>query len=181
MGRVCAREMLGRCLIITLFCSFLSMTTSATASSDIKSRTSDETKEAVETWLDSIFGLTTRDLRSDKERDLFWATRGKRMADGDDFWAIRGKKANVDDYFPIKRGLKPNGLFSSIKRAKEFIKRPNLKPNGLFSSFKRSQDFVNDEDELYNSGLLYDSGNKREDFWAARGKRGEENFWATRG
>merc|ERR1712110_442386 len=154
MGRVCAREMLGRCLIITLFCSFLSMTTSATASSDIKSRTSDETKEAVETWLDSIFGLTTRDLRSDKERDLFWATRGKRMADGDDFWAIRGKKANVDDYFPIKRGLKPNGLFSS---------------------FKRSQDFVNDEDELYNYELLYDLGNrgdKREDFWAARGKRG---------
>ena len=29
----------------------------------------------VETWLDSILGLTTRDLRSDKERDLFWATR----------------------------------------------------------------------------------------------------------
>ena len=28
------------------------------------------------------------------------------------------------------------------------------------------------------------SGNhrdKRDDFWAARGKRGEENFWATRG
>merc|ERR1712156_1106638 len=136
----------------------------------MKSRTSEDTKEAVETWLDSIFGLTTRDLRSDKERDLFWATRGKRMVNGDDFWAIRGMKAN--------------GLFSSIKRAQEFIKRPNLKPNGLFSSFKRSEDFVNDEDELYNYRLMYDSGNhrdKREDFWAARGKRGEENFWATRG
>merc|ERR1711913_71665 len=155
---VCAREMLGRCLMITLFCSFLSRTTSATAPSDMKSRTSEDTKEAVETWLDSIFGLTTRDLRSDKER--------------------------VEDYYPVKRGLKPNGLFSSIKRAQEFIKRPNLKPNGLFSSFKRSEDFVNDEDELYNYRLMYDSGNhrdKREDFWAARGKRGEENFWATRG
>merc|ERR1711874_601250 len=156
MGRVCAREMLGRCLMITLFCSFLSRTTSATAPSDMKSRTSEDTREAVETWLDSIFGLTTRDLRSDKERDLFWATRGKRMVDGDDFWAIRGKKENVEDYYPVKRGLKPNGLFSSIKRA---------------------QDFVNDEDELYNYRLMYDSGNhrdKREDFWAARGKRGEK-------
>ena len=85
------------------------------------------------------------------------SARGKRMVDSDDFWAIRGKKAN-EDYFPIKRGLKPNGLFSSIKRAKEFIKRPNLKPNGLFSSFKRSQDFANDEDELYNYELLYDAG-----------------------
>merc|ERR1711971_61477 len=173
MGRVCAREMLGRCLIITLFCSFLSLTPSATALSD--------PKQDAESWLDSILGLTTRDLRSDKDRDLFWATRGKRMMDSDDFWAIRGKKANVEDYFPIKRGLKPNGLFSSIKRAKEFIKRPNLKPNGLFSSFKRSQEFVNDED-VYE--LLSDSGNpraKRDDFWAARGKRGDENFWATRG
>ena len=80
------------------------------------------------------------------------------MVDSDDFWAIRGKKANVEDYFPIKRGLKPNGLFSSIKRAKEFIKRPNLKPNGLFSSFKRSHGFLNDEDELYNYELLYDAG-----------------------
>merc|ERR1712183_1153726 len=154
MGRVCAREMLGRCLIITLFCSFLSLTPSATASSE-------DTKQA-QSWFDSIFGLPTRDLRSDKDRDLFWATRGKRMVDSDDFWAIRGKKAN-EDYFPIKRGLKPNGLFSS---------------------FKRSQDFANDEDELYNYELLYDAGNhldKREDFWAARGKRGEENFWATRG
>merc|ERR1711874_199324 len=168
------KEMLGRCLIITLFCSFLSLTPSATASS--------ETKQD-ESWLDSIFGMRTRDLRSDKDGDLFWATRGKRMVNGDDFWAIRGKKADVEDYFPIKRGLKPNGLFSSIKRAKEFIKRPNLKPNGLFSSFKRSNGFLNDEDELYNYELL-DSGNhmdKREDFWAARGKRGEENFWATRG
>ena len=76
------------------------------------------------------------------------------MVDGDDFWAIRGKKANMEDYYPIKRGLKPNGLFSSIKRAKEFIKRPNLKPNGLFSSFKRSHGFLNDEDELYNYELL---------------------------
>ena len=105
--------------------------------------------------------------------------RGKRMVDGDDFWAIRGKKANMDDYYPIKRGLKPNGLFTSIKRVKEyikrpnlkpnglfssikragdFIKRPNLKPNGLFSSFKRSQDFVTDEDELYNYDLLADAG-----------------------
>ena len=80
------------------------------------------------------------------------------MVDGDDFWAIRGKKENVEDYYPVKRGLKPNGLFSSIKRAQEFIKRPNLKPNGLFSSFKRSEDFVNDEDELYNYRLMYDSG-----------------------
>merc|ERR1712110_557601 len=171
MGRVCAREMLGRCLIITLFCSLLSRIPSATASSE-------DTKQEAQSWLDSIFGLPTRDLRSDKDRDLFWATRGKRMVDSDDFWAIRGKKA-VEDYLPVKRGLKPNGLFSSIKRAKEFIKRPNLKPNGLFSSFKRSQDFVNDEDELYNYELLYDLGNrgdKREDFWAARGKRGEENF-----
>ena len=79
------------------------------------------------------------------------------MVNGDDFWAIRGKK-DVEDYFPIKRGLKPNGLFSSIKRAQEFIKRPNLKPNGLFSSFKRSREFVNDEDELDNYELLYDSG-----------------------
>ena len=87
------------------------------------------------------------------------SSRGKRgMVDSDDFWAIRGKKANMEDYFPIKRGLKPNGLFSSIKRAPEYIKRPNLKPNGLFSSFKRSQDFVNDEDELYNYELLYDLG-----------------------
>merc|ERR1711874_525356 len=147
-------EMLGRCLIITLFCSFLSLTPSATASS--------ETKQD-ESWLDSIFGMRTRDLRSDKDGDLFWATRGKRMVNGDDFWAIRGKKADVEDYFPIKRGLKPNGLFSS---------------------FKRSQDFVNDEDELYNYELLYDSGNhrdKRDDFWAARGKRGDDSFWATRG
>merc|ERR1711874_713885 len=155
MGRVCVREMLGRCLIITLFCSFLSRIPSATASSE-------DTKQEAQSWLDSIFGLPTRDLRSDKDRDLFWATRGKRMVDGDDFWAIRGKKANGEDYFPIKRGLKPNGLFSSIKR---------------------SHGFLNDEDELYNYELL-DSGNhmdKREDFWAARGKRGEENFWATRG
>ena len=80
------------------------------------------------------------------------------MVNGDDFWAIRGKKENMEDYYPVKRGLKPNGLFSSIKRAQEFIKRPNLKPNGLFSSFKRSQEFVNDEDELDNYELLYDSG-----------------------
>merc|ERR1711994_981277 len=150
---VCAREMLGRCLMITLFCSFLSRTTSATAPSDMKSRTSEDTKEAVETWLDSIFGLTTRDLRSDKERDLFWATRGKRMVNGDDFWAIRGKKENVEDYYPVKRGLKPNGLFSSIKRAQEFIKRPNLKPNGLFSSFKRSEDFVMMKTSFTTTGL----------------------------
>ena len=113
------------------------------------------------------------------------SSRGKRgMVDSDDFWAIRGKKANQEDYFPIKRGLKPNGLFSSIKRAPEYIKRPNLKPNGLFSSFKRSQDFGNDEDaHYYDSRVMFsdDLRDKREDFWAARGKRGEENFWATRG
>ena len=76
------------------------------------------------------------------------------MLDSDDFWAIRGKKENMEDYLPIKRGLKPNGLFSSIKRAKEFIKRPNLKPNGLFSSFKRSLDFVDEDELLSDSGMF---------------------------
>ena len=89
-------------------------------------------------WLESILGLTTRELRSDKDKDMFWATRGKRMLDNDDFWAIRGKKANLENVLQTKRGLKPNGLFSSIKRAEQFLKRPSLKPNGLFGSFKRN-------------------------------------------
>merc|ERR1712110_895482 len=105
----------------------------------------------------------------------FWATRWKRMLDNDDFWAIRGKKSELENYLKTKRGgLKPNGLFSSIKRSENSLKR-NFKPNGLFSTFKRALrsgaydnfDNFDDEDEF-----LYDLGNemeKREDFWAARG------------
>ena len=69
---------------------------------------------------------------------MFWATRGKRMMDTDDFWATRGKKAALEGAHQIKRSLKPNGLFSSIKRAENSLKRPFLKPNGLFGSFKRN-------------------------------------------
>ena len=71
-------------------------------------------------------------------KEMFWATRGKRMMDTDDFWATRGKKAAMEGASQIKRSLKPNGLFSSIKRAGNSLKRPFLKPNGLFGSFKRN-------------------------------------------
>lgn len=61
------------------------------------------------------------------------------MLDNDDFWAIRGKKSELENYLKTKRGgLKPNGLFSSIKRSENSLKRPFLKPNGLFGSFKRN-------------------------------------------
>ena len=71
-------------------------------------------------------------------KEMFWATRGKRMMDMDDFWATRGKKAALEGAHQTKRSLKPNGLFSSIKRAENSLKRPFLKPNGLFGSFKRN-------------------------------------------
>merc|ERR1712198_46562 len=89
----------------------------------------------------------------------------------------------------FKRSLKPNGLFGSFKRA-------GLKPNGLFGAYKRAEEHVNFIDEDYNdedmeiemlAELLKDAleneendMDKREDFWAARGKK-DANFWATRG
>merc|ERR1711936_1217897 len=100
-------------------------------------------------------GLTPRQLRPDKDKEMFWATRGKRMLDNDDFWAIRGKKSELENYLKTKRGgLKPNGLFSTFKRALR---------SGAYDNF----DNFDDEDEF-----LYDLGSemeKREDFWAARG------------
>ena len=111
-------------------------------------------------WLSSLFG--SRELRSERDRDnLFWATRGKREAgeDVEDFWAIRGKKQSIKpngffQHFENQRdlrtpgtkraGLKPNGLFSSIKRGLikpnglfNAYKRGGLKPNGLFGAYKR--------------------------------------------
>jgi len=184
MGRVKIREMLVRCLLITLLSSILFQTYSAVgSSSDFGHQNSDDA------WLESLLGLTTRDLRSDKDKEMFWATRGKRMMDTDDFWATRGKKAAMEGASQIKRSLKPNGLFSSIKRAGNSLKRPFLKPNGLFGSFKRNFKpnglfstfkrgvqpeavYNYDEDELSDSELLYNLGReieKREDFWAARG------------
>jgi len=104
----------------------------------------------------------------------------------------------------FKRSLKPNGLFGSFKRAGlkpnglfGTIKRSVLKPNGLFGAYKRAEEHVNFIDEDYNdedmeiemlAELLKealeneenDEMDKREDFWAARGKK-DANFWATRG
>jgi len=171
-------------VLIAVLSSLLSQTASASETDEGtgQSKLSGE-------WLDSVLGLTPRQLRSDKDKEMFWATRGKRMLDNDDFWAIRGKKSELENYLKTKRGgLKPNGLFSSIKRSENSLKRPFLKPNGLFGSFKRNFkpnglfstfkralrsgaydnfDNFDDEDEF-----LYDLGSemeKREDFWAARG------------
>ena len=103
----------------------------------------------------------------------------------------------------FKRSLKPNGLFGSFKRAGlkpnglfGAIKRSVLKPNGLFGAYKRADEHVNFIDEDYNdedmeiemlAELLKEAleneendMDKREDFWAARGKK-DANFWATRG
>merc|ERR1712106_488911 len=114
-------------------------------------------------WLGSLLGLTRRDLRADKD-DMFWATRGKRSGDDSDFWAIRGKKQYIkpngffqalstptpgkrtmDLWMNGKRSFKPNGLFSTMKRASlkpnslfGVYKRAGLKPNGLFGSYKRA-------------------------------------------
>merc|ERR1712106_1000029 len=114
-------------------------------------------------WLGSLLGLTRRDLRADKE-DMFWATRGKRSTEDSDFWAIRGKKQYIkpngffqaiatptpgkrtmDLWMNGKRSFKPNGLFSTMKRASlkpnslfTAFKRAGLKPNGLFGAYKRA-------------------------------------------
>merc|ERR1712128_200617 len=114
-------------------------------------------------WLGSLLGLTRRDLRADKD-DMFWATRGKRSGDDSDFWAIRGKKQYIkpngffqalstptpgkrmmDLWMNGKRSFKPNGLFSTMKRASlkpnslfTAFKRAGLKPNGLFGAYKRA-------------------------------------------
>merc|ERR1712106_289515 len=114
-------------------------------------------------WLGSLLGLTRRDLRADKD-DMFWATRGKRSGDDSDFWAIRGKKQHIkpngffqalstptpgkrtmDLWMNGKRSFKPNGLFSTMKRASlkpnslfTAFKRAGLKPNGLFGAYKRA-------------------------------------------
>merc|ERR1719450_1027362 len=101
--------------MIIAILSVLPLTLCAAPTSDDETP-SPAVKISTDAWLDSILGLTTRDLRSDKDRDMFWATRGKRMLDQDDFWAIRGKKAYLENYLQQKRGLKPNGLFSSFKR-----------------------------------------------------------------
>merc|ERR1712156_58277 len=157
-------------VLIAVLSSLLSQTASASETDEGtgQSKLSGE-------WLDSVLGLTPRQLRADKDKEMFWATRGK--------------KSELENYLKTKRGgLKPNGLFSSIKRSENSLKRPFLKPNGLFGSFKRNFkpnglfstfkralrsgaydnfDNFDDEDEF-----LYDLGNemeKREDFWAARG------------
>merc|ERR1712128_344180 len=114
-------------------------------------------------WLGSLLGLTRRDLRADKD-DMFWATRGKRSGEDSDFWAIRGKKQYIkpngffqalstptpgkrtmDLWMNGKRSFKPNGLFSTMKRASlkpnslfTAFKRAGLKPNGLFGAYKRA-------------------------------------------
>merc|ERR1712123_100699 len=114
-------------------------------------------------WLGSLLGPTRRDLRADKD-DMFWATRGKRSGEDSDFWAIRGKKQYIkpngffqalstptpgkrtmDLWMNGKRSFKPNGLFSTMKRASlkpnslfTAFKRAGLKPNGLFGAYKRA-------------------------------------------
>merc|ERR1712147_183754 len=65
----------------------------------------------------------------------------------------------------------PMGLFGSYKRS--------MKPNGLFSIGKRSLDYEYDEED--SEDLIHVLPEKRQTFWATRGKREPEMFWATRG
>ena len=85
-----------------------------------------------------------------------------------------------------KRAMKPNGLFSIGKRSSldeyddnEYLAKRSMKPNGLFTIGKRSLDYEYDEDD--SEDLIHVVPEKRETFWATRGKREPEMFWATRG
>ena len=51
-----------------------------------------------------------------------------------------------------------------------------MKPNGLFSIGKRSLDYEYDEND--SEDLIHVLPEKRQTFWATRGKREPEMFWA---
>merc|ERR1740136_349517 len=132
-------------------------------SEEVSTVSKEDAEDVRHHWLGEALGLTARrDLRADKD-DMFWATRGKRSGDDSDFWAIRGKKQYIkpngffqalstptpgkrtmDLWMSGKRSFKPNGLFSTMKRASlkpnslfTAFKRAGLKPNGLFGAYKR--------------------------------------------
>merc|ERR1712012_1247858 len=157
---------------------------------------------------DNMF-WATRGKRSPDIED-FWAIRGKKPIKPNGLFQAmsapgkRGLKPN-GLFSSIKRAsIKPNSLFNAYKRSSMkpnglfgTFKRPSLKPNGLFGAFKRAFEYENylDEDymdddfdidlinELMEEEYEEDDHDmeKRADFWAARGKKDDAHFWATRG
>merc|ERR1712223_1288832 len=111
-------------VLIAVLSSLLSQTASASETDEGtgQSKLSGE-------WLDSVLGLTPRQLRSDKDKEMFWATRGKRMLDNDDFWAIRGKKSELENYLKTKRGgLNPMGCSAPSRGLKTLLRDLFLSP-----------------------------------------------------
>jgi len=75
--------------------------------------------------------------------------------------------------------LKPNGLFGAYKRAAE---HDNFVDEDFFDE-DEIEEFLEELLEEHEKALEDDEYDmqKREDFWAARGKKDDANFWATRG
>jgi len=111
----------------------------------------------------------------------------KRPLKPNGLFSISGKRSGMEgiEGQPIKRSPKPNGFF--------LLKRM-LKPNGIFTAIKRSMlPVASFEDEYFNLDEpeemfdeLYDSMEeveKKDDdsFWAVRGKKSDNDFWAVRG
>merc|ERR1712106_773304 len=92
-------------------------------------------------WLGSLLGLTRRDFRAIRGKKQYIKPNGFFQA----LSTPTPGKRTMDLWMNGKRSFKPNGLFSTMKRASlkpnslfTAFKRAGLKPNGLFGAYKRA-------------------------------------------